>query len=651
MHTLKHLPRIAKLAASVFVCQPTMAQWSHREGAPAPKVASHLVQPFTLTEWDESHFADEKDHQWFRDAKYGMFIHFGLSTYAKKELSWGICTPKPPDVGQGAVPDKVWQGWQNEFRIEKFDAKEWVATAQAAGFKYLVAIAKHSEGFHLWDTAFSDFKVTHTPFGHDYLKELADACHAAKMPFGIYYCQRDWYHPDYMPVDPGKVTRKGTNWKLNPGETSPLGEGHRKYIDYQFNVVRELCTKYGKLDIFWWDAAWWGGMFTPEMWDSEKLTRMVRELQPGILQNNRCSVPGDFDTPEQQLGLYQDWRAWESCMCLEDTWSYSGGAPKSRDTVIGMIVHNACRDGNLLLSWGPKWDGEFAATQKQRLLEVGGWLKKNGRAIYRTRGGPWKPATWGGSTRRGKTVWLHITGLKEEILELPAIRGRSIMTARLLNGENITFRQTGDTLTINVPHHIRTTPDTIVELSCDKAVDGLSAIESGAVSAFDDSVTFGHIISRQATVKASSVQSGDPKALVAQHPAADFAFATKPELNPWIEIDLGRDVSVTAVRLLNHAVAAPAETDAAAIPGLSVSSDGKTWTEVWKAGRAAPRWDIPVTEFKAGVNVPGRNARHLRLETKSDQPHRLKLRQVEVWGKDDRRTQEIRSDKPYGKPG
>lgn len=637
MNKQNHSSSITTLACLVFLSHPVIAQWSHKEGKPIPAVASHLVQPFTKAEWEASHFAEESEFQWFRNAKFGMFIHFGLSTYAKKELSWGICTPKPPDVGKGSVPDKVWQGWTNEFRLEKFDAREWVATARNAGFKYIVAIAKHAEGFHLWNTALSEFRVTNTPFGRDYLRELADACHEEKMPFGIYYCQRDWHHPDYMPVDPAKVTRKGTNWELKPGETSPLGERHRKYVDYQFNVVRELCTNYGKLDIFWWDAAWWGGMFTQEMWDSEKLTRMVRELQPGILQNNRCSVPGDFDTPEQRLGFYQDWRLWESCMCLEDTWSYSGGAPKPLNTILCMLVHNACCDGNLLLSWGPKWNGEFDTAQKQRLLEVGNWLETNGRAIYGTRGGPWKLAAWGGSTRYGRTVWLHITGPNDEILKLPALRGRSVVSAKLLNGGDVMFRQTDDTLAFVVPQKLRTTPDTIVELTCDKTVDGLPAVESGAVSAFDDSVTYGRIISLQATVKASSVQSGDPMTLVAEHPAADFAFATNPELNPWIEFDLGRAVSVTAVGLLGRAGAPPDERDTAGIVRLSLSLDGKVWTEVWKAGGAAPRWDIPVTEFKAGVDVPGRNARYLRLETQSDQPHRLKLRQVEVWGKENSR--------------
>jgi alpha-L-fucosidase len=250
----------ALVAALLLTHQNAAAQWSHREGDSMPHPPGILVQPFARAEWDASNFADAKDLQWFRDAKFGMFIHFGLSTRHNADLSWGTChTRKAPDTGNGPIADAVWQAFPNEFRFEKFNAAEWVAIARQAGCKDLVAIAKHHDGFHLWDTAFSDFKVTRTPFKRDYLKELADACHAANMPFGIYYSQRDWYHPDYMPVDPAKVKRNGVNWALNPGETSPLGDRHQKYIEYQFNAVRELCRNYGKVDIFWWDAAWWSG--------------------------------------------------------------------------------------------------------------------------------------------------------------------------------------------------------------------------------------------------------------------------------------------------------------------------------------------------------------------------------------------------------
>ena len=220
------------------------------------------------------------------------------------------------------------------------------------------------------------------------------------------------------------------------------------------------------MDIFWFDAAWWGGMFTAEMWDSEKLTRSIRELQPGILLNNRASVPGDFDTPEQRLGFYQDWRPWESCMCLTDSWSYSGTPAKPRDQIIRMLVNNACCDGNLLLSWGPHWDRAFDPAEKNRLLEVGEWLKDNGRAIYGTRGGPWKWAEWGGSTRRDKTVWLHV--VNADTLRLPALPGRTVVSAKLLTGTKVEWKQTGSMLTVTVP---KATPVTIVELTFDKSVD------------------------------------------------------------------------------------------------------------------------------------------------------------------------------------
>ena len=613
------------------------AQWSHKEGQPAPHPPGHLVQPFTAAEWDGSNFAAEKDVQWFRDAKYGMFIHFGLSTHNSADLSWGVCqTRKPPDTGSGPVADAVWQSWPRDFRFEKFDATEWVAIAQQAGFKYLVAIAKHHDGFHLWDTAFSDFDVMNTPFKRDYLKELADACHAAGMPFGIYYSQRDWAHPDYMPVDPAKVDLKGNQWTLKPGQTSPLGDRHKKYNEYQFNVCRELCTRFGKVDIFWWDAAWWGGMFTAEMWDAERLTRMVRELQPGILMNNRCSVPGDFDTPEQRLGFFQDWRPWESCICLTHSWSYSGTPPKPRDQILRMLVSNACCDGNLLLSWGPHWDGGFDPAEKSRLLEVGEWLKDNGRAIYGTRGGPWTFADWGGSTRRGASCFLHVLKWPGETLRLPAIPGRTVLSSKLLDGRAVAFAQRGGVLEVTVPAADRVEPVTLIELTMDQPVDGLPAIAAGDISVFDDSVTYGRLVSTGAAVTVSSQYAGvesRPGALVDPASTGPFAFHTTEEANPWVRIDLGRAVDVTGVRICNRTDAGRAGQERAAGLRLSVSIDGSAWQEVWTAESVEPVWEVQVTDYRAGAHVPGRAARYLRLELRPAKPEYFHLRKVEVWGK------------------
>ena len=165
-----------------------------------------------------------------------------------------------------------------------------------------------------------------------------------------WYAQREWYHPDYQPVDLNKVTVSGNHWTLKPGEKSPLGPRHAKYLEYQKNVIRELCTQYGKIDIWWWDAVSWNGMFTQEMWDSENMTRMIRDLQPGIVINNRASLPGDFDTPEGRLGTFQDWRPWESCIPLCDAWCYTGAPAHSFEHVLHLIAGAAMGNGNLLSS-------------------------------------------------------------------------------------------------------------------------------------------------------------------------------------------------------------------------------------------------------------------------------------------------------------
>jgi alpha-L-fucosidase len=609
------------------------AQFAHKEGAPAPADSGILRQEFTKSQWEASNFAAAADVQRFRDAKIGMFIHFSLSTHDNADLSWGTCySRKAPDCGHGPVPDKVWQAYPKDFKLEKFNAKEWVDIAQKAGFKYIVAIAKHHDGFHLWNTAYSEFKITNTPFGRDYLKELADACHAAGMSFGIYYSQRDWYHPDYEPVDPAKATLHGVQWTLKPGFTSPMGERHKKYIEYQFNACRELCTKYGRVDFFWFDAVWYGGMFTAEMWEAEKLTRMIRELQPHILINNRCSLPGDYDTPEQHLGAYQDWRPWESCVCLENGWSYTGGAPKSLDTLARMIVNNACGDGNVLLSWGPHWDGEFDPAQTARLLELGAWLRQTGDAIYGTRGGPWKFTTWGGSTRRGKTVYLHVLNWRNETLRLPAIPGRRVLAAKLLHGAPVAFQQTAGVLGVTVPAAMRQPTDTIIELTLDQPAEGLPAIDAGEISIFNDTTTYGSVVSRHAAVKTSSryaADRGNPESLVAEAPAGDFAFHTAQEMNPWAEIDLGREISVTGLRIKNRILGK----ERAATLRVSLSTDGQSWQEVWRAAGGQELWEIPVCDFLAGAQVPGRKVRFLKLDLAAAKPEYLHLRQVEVFGK------------------
>jgi alpha-L-fucosidase len=554
--------------------------YSHREDFPLPPGAKPIFyQPFTKDEWAASNFAADDAVESFHDWRYGMFIHFGLSTYQNANLSWGIChTRKAPDCGNGPVADEEWQSWPKEFSLEKFDAQEWVRIAKDAGFRYLVLIAKHHDGFHMWDTAESEFKSTNTPFGRDVVKEVVDACHAAELPVGLYYSQRDWYHPDYMPVDPERVDDAGPRWTLKPGYDNPMGERHAKYLAYQENVVRELCTKYGKLDVFWWDAAWWGGMFTADMWDGERITRLIRDLQPGILINNRCSVPGDFDTPEGRLGTFQDWRPWESCICLTKSWSYDGSPPKPYDRIVRMLVSNACGDGNLLLSWGPHWDGEFDSAEKERLVEVGEWVKSNGESIFGTRGGPWRPNGWGGSTYRENTVYLHVVDLPGDVLELPALRERTVMSAELLDGTTVAFEADGDCLRLALPEAIRDDVDTIVVLTMNQPLDDVESIATGIQSVFTDTGTFGNAVEDGVTTRA----------------AADGS----------VELILDDVRTLTGIRLEQDKSTACELT-------VAVSRDGDTWQDVGISADSVA--EHAINGYHAGAWQPGFDGRIVRI--------------------------------------
>ncbi|MDX6765299.1 MAG: alpha-L-fucosidase [Candidatus Methylacidiphilales bacterium] len=589
------------------------AMWSVLEDDPRPRNPKHAFEVFSKDAWNRSNFATPQEMQWFRDAKYGMFVHFGLSTYKNAELSWGVCqVRKAPDKGAGPYPASEWTTWKDEFRIPEFDAKQLVQHAQDAGMKYIVVIAKHHDGFHMWDTKQSGFKVTNTPYGKDFLKEVADACHQAGMKFGIYYSQRDWLHPDYEP----------TNWR---------GEKHQRYIRYQNEAVRELCTNYGKVDVFWFDALTWGDMFIPEMWDAENLTRMIRKLQPGILINNRASLPGDFDTPEQKIGSFQNHRPWESCMCLCGTWSYSKTPTKSPKQLVDMLVSSLCGDGNMLLSWGPQWSGAFAPDQIASLTAVGDWVKKNALAIYGTRGGPWTPDKWGGSVYRDKSVFLHVKSLPPgNVLKLAGLASK-VLKAGIHGGADVVFKQSGDQLEIALPDGSIDPLCTVIELTLDKPNPGILYPEKR--KSLFEATEYGDVISDKATLQISSASQWDKEA---NHPLLftgslsgdQFAFHTQEETNPRAIIDLGKEHSIRGI-LIHNREGYPTRNTGVMV---SMSLDGQTWEPVWTASDTSDIWEIPVTRFVAGAHIPGKDARYVKIERRLEKPDALHLQTVRIYG-------------------
>jgi len=596
------LPKIALLIvltiSAVRFSQPLSAQTSVRGPLQPQHNPPHKFQSFSEERWDASSFAPKDATKWWQDARFGKFIHFGVASLKGVELGWGRQTRLKPDGGVGPIPDAIYDNLYKEFTIEKFNAAKWVELARQTGMKYIVVITKHHDGFHMWDTAFSDYKITNSPFGRDYIKELVDAAHAAKMPIGFYFAQREWYHPQY-----------------DPRGAYP-GRDHKKYIEYQFNAVRELLTKYGKIDILWFDAAWWGGMFKETDWDSERLYRMARELQPHILINNRASIPGDFDTPEQHVGGFQANRPWESCVTLTGNWGYNPESPlKTPKQVIDLLVQCVTGDGNLMLNVGPMPTGEVAPREVEVLKVVGDWMGKFGESIYQTRGGPLHNAAWGGTTYRGDTVFVHVLNWPGETLQLRPI-DEKILSARALTSGEVKFVQTSKGISLTLPEKDRHPLNTVIALKLDRPVSRIYP-GNGTASIFDGP-GYGELISGSATLETSSNETGK---------GAGLTIHTKSEAKPWAVIDLGARKNVKGVRITNP----PGTTKSNGLE-LLVSVDKVNWTSVWKAHSNAAVWDVPVTQFAAGAHVPGVPARYLKLQLHPATAAPLVIKQVDVYG-------------------
>jgi alpha-L-fucosidase len=385
--------------------------------------------------------ATPEDMQWWRDAKLGMFVCWGPVTMTGKEIGWARAGERRGTTGTGDVPVEIYDNLYKKWKPDKFDARQWAQVAVDLGAKYMIFLVKHHDGFCLYDSKLTDYKVTgaESAWKHDVMKDVADACHVAGLKLIIYYSQPDWHHLDYRT------------------------KNHHRYITYLHGQVCELLTDYGRVDGFWFDL---GGK--PEDWDSEKLFKMMRTIQPWLIINNRCGVQGDFDTPEQRLGMFQLERPWETCMTLGTQWSWKPDDEiKSLKQCIDVLVTCAVRNGNLALNTGPMPDGRIEPRQAARFGEIGQWMKKYGESIYGTRGGPFiSKAAWGGSTRKGNIIYIHVLKWAGEPLRLPPI-DKNIVSNAILTGGTVIVGQTGEGILIDVPSDHQRKLDTIIKLELD----------------------------------------------------------------------------------------------------------------------------------------------------------------------------------------
>jgi alpha-L-fucosidase len=453
-------------------------QWNN---STSPK--SIRFQRFSQKKWSETSLAKPADLKWFTDARFGMFVHLGVSSVKGVQLGWGKETRKAPDTSKkGPLADSIYDNQYKSFKLENFKPREFVKMAKDAGAKYIVIITKHHDGFHMWNTRYSDYNIMKTPYGKDYLKEFSDAVHEAGLKLGFYYSQRDWYHPDYEPLD--SVTIKDlakTNRKSVPmGYKVHVSDKQKRYQEYMYNQITELLTNYGKVDILWFDAAWWGGMFTEEMWDSERIYQQARKLQPGILINNRSSIPGDYDTPEQHVGDFQNTRPWETCMTITDSWAWKPNLkPKSAKQCITIMASTAGGDGNLLLNVGPKSDGTVEPAEAKVFQEIGAWLKVNGQSIYGTCGGIYYPSQKLTSTFKNNKLYLHLLDIKGYTLTLQAIKDRKIRKAYFLaNGQKVNVKTVAGIYEIELPKTLPDPLDAVIVMEFNKSLAGLPIIKT-----------------------------------------------------------------------------------------------------------------------------------------------------------------------------
>ena len=393
----------------------------------------------------------EERLKWFRDAKFGLFIHWGPAAISGEEISWGMMDRIEGGDKHKVVPREEYMNLYKEFNPTKFDADEVLSLAKQAGMKYIVFVTKHHDGFSLWETKQNRFPVgadypekysiSDAPYAKDIVKEVQEATLRHGLKLGWYYSTRDWTHPEYLQGD------------------------NAIYNEYYENQVEELLGEYGPVDMLWFDHCF-------GKWDQYTIPTLYEKIyshNPEILINNRAArglpdIPAeydalahaDYDTPENRMGSFQHGRAWESCMILSPSpdhggWSYRpNGVTRSLDETIKLLSSCVCGDGNMLLNLAPLPDGSLKPEEVQILKGIVPWVEKYGEAVYETRGGPWVNGAWGGATYKGNAIYLHLFGSSGSIT-LNALPGHEIVSATTVDGKPVSLKQEAGTITVSLP--------------------------------------------------------------------------------------------------------------------------------------------------------------------------------------------------------
>lgn len=468
---IKEMPRklilkwIALLAMSAVIS-------SHARIAPPAAGVDATNQSQTFSETPAQR--DER-MAWWREARFGMFIHFGLYAIPGRSewVQWNE-----------QIPVEEYAKLAQQFNPTNFNPDAWAETAKAAGMKYMVLTTRHHDGFALFDDKGNDFTSVNTAAHRDLVADYAAAVRKAGLRVGFYYSPLDWRFPGFFFPDLQRQSAEAMR-------------------DQYHRQMEELFSNYGKLDVVWFDggeqdwlgfggdwqgAAWkkrpasqhYKGGFS---WQHDEVYAMLRRLQPQAIINGRADMPEDFHSREGDgaLGNFDDQHPWELCTTLAGAWGWEPNKPvKPLRDCVQLLAKVAGRDGNLLLNIGMRPDGQIDPPQVERLREIGEWLGKYGASIYGTRGGPFLPGNYGASTHRDKTIYVHVLKWPGDKLTLPALPAK-VLRASVLAGGEASFTQTDRGIDVSVAANERNETDTVIALELDQPASAISpvAVEAG----------------------------------------------------------------------------------------------------------------------------------------------------------------------------
>jgi len=465
----RHERRIRRWTYSAIISAVLCTLWiagCRQETAKSPSVDLPGGKP-TLSK-------DER-MEWWREARFGMFIHWGL--YAVPAGEWK--GKQIPGIGEwimerADIPVSEYEQLARQFNPVKFDADEWVRIAKNAGMKYIVITSKHHDGFCLWDSKVTDYDIVDAaPFNRDVLRELSRACKKQGIRLCFYHSIMDWHHPDAQaPFYP------------NYNDTKQSNPNFARYAEnYMKPQLQELITNYGPLGVLWFDGEWIGDWTEPQ---GKDLYNYVRELQPDIIINNRVGkgrkgmeglskgdqeYAGDFGTPEQQIpakGL--PGVDWESCMTMNDTWGYKSydHSWKSSEDLLRKLADIASKGGNFLLNVGPTSEGLIPGPSVERLAAMGEWMKVNGESIRGTTASPLGEVPWGRCTAKPGKLYLHVFDWPANgKLEVPGLKDqvrKAYLLADKKRAKLPVMRGGEDTVVVTVPEKAPDRINTVVVL-------------------------------------------------------------------------------------------------------------------------------------------------------------------------------------------